>query len=84
MYLWDGCQVKISDTRPSICQKYRPIYDQAAAENYTQTTINTILDDFAEDKYRLALLYHELVDHYGMTFNTTAIFITPFPHLFIK
>ncbi len=67
MYLWDGCQVRIEEVRPYICHKYKAVYETAAADNQTRTTINTILDDFGADKYRLALVYHELVDHYGMS-----------------
>ena len=78
MYLWDGCQVRIEGVRPSICHKYRAIYEAAKADNQTRTFINTILDDFAADKYRLALVYHELVDHNGMSgvLFSTSIFIS--------
>lgn len=70
MYLWDGCQVRIDGVRPYICHKYRGLYELVSARNQTKTFLNTVLDDFADDKYRLALVYYELVDHNGMSRNS--------------
>ena len=67
MYLWDGCQVVINGLRPSICHKYQSLYDSTVVDNQTRSFINTVLDDFSADKYRLALVYYEFVDHIGMT-----------------
>jgi hypothetical protein len=66
MYLWDGCQVRIAGIKPFICHKYKATYNSDEANNETRVYIKNILDHFSNDKYRLALLYYELVDHTGM------------------
>ncbi|CAG2180222.1 unnamed protein product, partial [Oppiella nova] len=69
MYLWDGCQVRIAGIKPFICHKYKALYNSDDANNETRVYIKNILDDFSNDKYRLALLYYELVDHTGHAYG---------------
>jgi predicted AlkP superfamily pyrophosphatase or phosphodiesterase len=68
LYLWDGCQVLIRGRKPTICVEYKSLYESNIAFNETKRYVDKILDDFSHDKYRLALLYYELVDHTGLSF----------------
>ncbi|XP_054156958.1 glycerophosphocholine choline phosphodiesterase ENPP6-like [Oppia nitens] len=66
MYLWDGCQVPIDGIKPNYCLGYHAVSeDMETANNETRAHLKTILDNFANNKHRLALLYHEYVDHIG-------------------
>ena len=69
MYVWDGCQVTIDGVSVTHCEPYHSVSENITiANNETRNYGQQILDDFAADKYRLALLYHEFVDHTGMPF----------------
>jgi len=77
LYLWDGCQVKIRQRKPTVCVEYKSLYDMNTASNQTKHYIEKILDDFSDDKYRLALLYYEFVDYTGLS-------IKAFPNKFLS
>ncbi|XP_054157985.1 glycerophosphocholine cholinephosphodiesterase ENPP6-like [Oppia nitens] len=77
MYLWDGCQVPIDGITPNYCLKYHSVSDNMeVANNETRAHIKTILDNFSNNKHRLALLYHEYVDHIGHSWGPETINVT--------
>ncbi|CAG2117897.1 unnamed protein product, partial [Medioppia subpectinata] len=70
MYLWDGCQVAFNGIEVTNCVEYHTVSeDQSKADEETRNYSQKILDDFADDKYRLVFLYHEMVDHIGHAFG---------------
>lgn len=61
MFNWDGCQVDFNGTKPSLCVPYRFVNNS----EYTRLHLEAVLDHFEEGSYRLAMVYHEPVDHFS-------------------
>uniref|UniRef100_T1K1S1 glycerophosphocholine cholinephosphodiesterase n=1 Tax=Tetranychus urticae TaxID=32264 RepID=T1K1S1_TETUR len=65
VFWWDGCQVEIRNTTPSMCLEYQSYWTWPTVQNDTLDACDEILDNFEKDDWGLALVYFEAVDANG-------------------
>ncbi|XP_074603685.1 glycerophosphocholine cholinephosphodiesterase ENPP6-like [Brevipalpus obovatus] len=69
VYWWDGCQIRIKNTEPTLCLEYQSFWTWPNVKNDTMEAIDEILDNFESDEWQLALIYYEAVDATGHAFG---------------
>lgn len=65
LYWWDGCQVKIMDTKPTSCIPYKYVGSWDTVDADTRNAFLEALDKFKNDEVELVQVYYEPVDHKG-------------------